>query len=411
MKKPIQFIIVLVVALISVSSSQAQTSIFTYQGKLNDAAAAATGTYQMQFALFPAASTGSQIGSTLTFDGSSLPAVQVTNGIFTVQLDFGSSPFTSGADRFLEISVKHAADILGYTTLAPRQQLTSSPYSIRTLAAGTADSLSANCVGCVTNSQINGVDGSKVTGTVANAGNATNAINATTATNATTANSATNFSGNLAGDVTGTQSSTVVASVGGQPSTNVAGGAQAANNATSTNTANTIVKRDASGNFTAGTVTANLSGNATTATTAANATTATTATNFSGSLAGDVGGTQGATAIQPNAVTATKIASSQVVKSLNGLKDSLTISGAGTTSVSTSGSTVTITGGGLTGVTAGNGSHGRRHLWQSYALGELRRRRHGHNGFPLRSRPHWSVLDLLRRKLRNPAPFHERYGR
>jgi hypothetical protein len=189
MKKLIRSITILVVALFGVAVSQAQTSVFTYQGRLNDGAAAGTGTYQMQFALFSAASGGTQIGSTLTFDGTGQPAVQVANGIFTVQLDFSSSPFTSGADRFLEISVKHAADP-GYTTLAPRQQLTSSPFSIRTLAAGTADALSSNCLGCVTDAQISGVDGSKVTGTVANATDATNATNATNAVNATTANSA-----------------------------------------------------------------------------------------------------------------------------------------------------------------------------------------------------------------------------
>ena len=193
MKKLILFITCLVLALSGVAVSKAQTSVFTYQGKLNDAAAAATGTYQMQFALFPGASTGAQIGPTVTFDGSSLPAVQVSNGIFTVQLDFGSSPFNSGADRFLEISVKHAADP-GYTTLAPRQQLTSSPYSIRTLSAGAADSLSSNCVACVNNAQISGVDGSKVTGMVANATNATNATVANTANSATTATNADNAS-------------------------------------------------------------------------------------------------------------------------------------------------------------------------------------------------------------------------
>ncbi len=70
--------------------------------------------------------------------------------------------------------------------------------------------------------------------------------------------------------------------------------ANSATTATSTNTASTIVSRDTSGNFSAGTITANLNGNATTAT---SATTATTATNFSGSLTGDVTGTQGATVV------------------------------------------------------------------------------------------------------------------
>jgi hypothetical protein len=67
---------------------------------------------------------------------------------------------------------------------------------------------------------------------------------------------AVNFSGSLSGDVTGNQTSTVVATVGGVTATIVASGATLANAATSLNTANTIVRRDASGNFTAGTITA-----------------------------------------------------------------------------------------------------------------------------------------------------------
>ncbi len=111
------------------------------------------------------------------------------------------------------------------------------------------------------------------------------------ANTATTAGSATSFSGSLAGDVTGTQGATVVASVGGQTAALVASGASAANTAASANTPDTIVKRDGSGNFTAGTITASLAGNANTATTAGSA------TSFSGSLAGDVTGTQGATVV------------------------------------------------------------------------------------------------------------------
>jgi formylglycine-generating enzyme required for sulfatase activity len=68
--------------------------------------------------------------------------------------------------------------------------------------------------------------------------------------------SAGSFTGSLAGDVTGTQSTTVVASVGGVAAANVAAGANLANAATSANTPNTLVKRDAIGNVSAGTVTA-----------------------------------------------------------------------------------------------------------------------------------------------------------
>ena len=165
---------------------RAQTTGFTYQGRLSEGANAANGSYQMQFSLFSAGPAGTQISSTLTFDGvgGNPPAVQVSNGVFTVQLDYGASAFPAGADRFLDIAVKRTTDPPAnpYTTLSPRQQLTASPYSIRTLSANAADSLSSVCVGCVTDANISSVAGSKVTGTVANA---TNAASATTAGNVT----------------------------------------------------------------------------------------------------------------------------------------------------------------------------------------------------------------------------------
>ena len=162
----------------------AQTTTFTYQGKLSDGATAASGTYDLGFALFDAATGGTQIGTATTRSN-----VSVANGIFTVQLDFGAAAF-SGANRFLEIAVRKTTEA-NFTTLTPRQSLTSSPYSIRTLSATAADALSTACVGCVTNAQINSVAGTKVTGTVANA---------TTATSATTANTAT-IAGNVSGVV------------------------------------------------------------------------------------------------------------------------------------------------------------------------------------------------------------------
>jgi hypothetical protein len=174
----------------------AQSSAFNYQGRLNDTGAAAAGTFQFQFKLYDAASGGNQVGSTL-----SDVSVSVTNGTFSVSLDFGAAAF-SGTDRYLEIAVRKTAGD-SYTTLTPRQKINSAPYSNK----------------------------------------------------ANTANSATNFSGNLTGDVTGTQNATVVTSVGGQTSTSVAGAVQATTNATSVNTANTIVKRDANGRFAAAGIT------------------------------------------------------------------------------------------------------------------------------------------------------------
>jgi hypothetical protein len=74
--------------------------------------------------------------------------------------------------------------------------------------------------------------------------------------------------------------------------------ANSATTGASTNTPSALVLRDASGNFAAGTITASLVGNAT------------IATNFTGSLVGDVTGTQGATTVATvGGITAANVAS------------------------------------------------------------------------------------------------------
>lgn len=136
----------------------AQTTEFTYQGRLIIASAPATSNYDFEFDLFDAVSGGVQVGSTLTRS-----SVTVANGDFSVKLDFGDQ-FPS-ANRFLEIRVRLTGGGGAFTPLSPRQQITSAPYAIRSLNAGTA-------------------------------------------TNATTA---VDFTGTLAGDVTGTQAATTIA--------------------------------------------------------------------------------------------------------------------------------------------------------------------------------------------------------
>lgn len=116
--------------LLAASAIHAQTTAFTYQGKLTDGGNPASGSYDLQFALFD--SGGTQIGSPLTRAGT-----VVAGGIFTVQLDFGVGAFP-GANRFLEIGVRPAG-VGSFTTLSPRQQISSTPYAIRTLSAATAD--------------------------------------------------------------------------------------------------------------------------------------------------------------------------------------------------------------------------------------------------------------------------------
>lgn len=160
---------------IAAVSAFAQTSAFTYQGRFTDAGVQqpTNGTYSMTFRLYDAASGGgNQIGAPIT------TSVTVVNGIFAARLDFGAAAFSTTGARYLEIQV-------GASVLTPRQEITSAPFSIRASNAGSADSLSANCVSCVADAQINSVSGAKITGTVANAANAATANAATTAGNVT----------------------------------------------------------------------------------------------------------------------------------------------------------------------------------------------------------------------------------
>jgi formylglycine-generating enzyme required for sulfatase activity len=107
----------------------AQGTAFTYQGRLTDGVNPASGTYDFQFALYDSAGGAGTVGSPVP-----KLAVGVTNGLFTVALDFGDGLFT-GAARWLEIAAKtNAASV--YVTLSPRQPLTPTPYALYAPAAG-----------------------------------------------------------------------------------------------------------------------------------------------------------------------------------------------------------------------------------------------------------------------------------
>ncbi|MEQ1922204.1 MAG: hypothetical protein ABL952_06820 [Pyrinomonadaceae bacterium] len=102
----------------------AQTTAFTFQGRLTEASMPATGTYDFQFALYDAGGTLINPPAPIVRTG-----VAVTNGAFVAQLDFGTAGFPS-ADRYLEIRVTRPADP-SYTALTPRQRITTTPYAIR----------------------------------------------------------------------------------------------------------------------------------------------------------------------------------------------------------------------------------------------------------------------------------------
>lgn len=93
-------------------------TLFTYQGSLMESGSPMDGTVDLEVSLWNALAAGSQIGAT-----QSMVAVPVTDGIFSLELDFGAAALAG--DRWLEIAVNT-------TTLAPRQKVNASPYSIQT---------------------------------------------------------------------------------------------------------------------------------------------------------------------------------------------------------------------------------------------------------------------------------------
>jgi len=117
-------------------------SAFSYQGRLNSGGDPANGSYDLQFAVFDAGTNGSQLGSALTN-----AATAVSNGLFTVTLDFGAGVF-SGASRWLAIGVRTNGGG-PFVPLSPRQPLLPVPYAILANSA-------SNLLGALPASQLSG---------------------------------------------------------------------------------------------------------------------------------------------------------------------------------------------------------------------------------------------------------------
>lgn len=138
----------------SIEAATALGNGFAYQGRLTDSGNPANGSYDLRFVLYDAEVGGSQIGQTV-----SLSSVPVTNGLFTVTLDFGTSTATAtatatgsaspspsatatavsvnvwdGNARWIEIAVRTAGSS-SYTVLSPRQAVNPVPYALYAKAA------------------------------------------------------------------------------------------------------------------------------------------------------------------------------------------------------------------------------------------------------------------------------------
>ncbi len=158
-------------------STFAQGTAFTYQGRLNDGANPANGIYDLRFAIYDLNSGGAQQGNLVTN-----AATGVSNGLFTVALDFGNQ--FPGANRWLEIGVRSNGGG-AFSVLSPRHQIRATPYAI-TAGNVTGPVAAANITGTLPAAQLpssvvtNGASGVNFTGTFSGNGAGITGVNVST---------------------------------------------------------------------------------------------------------------------------------------------------------------------------------------------------------------------------------------
>jgi hypothetical protein len=166
-KKTLRTIFHLSLALACASLANAQTTAFTYQGKLTDNGNPANGSYTLTFRLYNDAT----LNAAANLQGTYIPPNPLTavNGMFTTTLNFGAAPFT-GQRLWLEIEIDSnpSGPLNPVVTLSPRTELTSAPYAITAQSASTvangaigASQLAVNAVGPL-NLQANSVTSAKI---------------------------------------------------------------------------------------------------------------------------------------------------------------------------------------------------------------------------------------------------------
>lgn len=146
----------------------AQSTAFNFQGRMNEGSAPANGRYDLQFKLFDAITGGTQLGPSVVRSNTTL-----IDGVFGVQLDFGSSPYIDANQYFLEIGVRPNGSSNPHVILGARQQVLSVPIAVRSdrsrtsgqadLATVAIDALNANQATTATTA----VDSQKLGGTAA----------------------------------------------------------------------------------------------------------------------------------------------------------------------------------------------------------------------------------------------------
>ncbi|MBI5385933.1 MAG: tail fiber domain-containing protein [Verrucomicrobia bacterium] len=108
---------------------------FTYQGRLTDGGAPASGSYELTFQLWDDPLAGNSVSKLVT------NAAVIAGGLFTTPLDFGSGLFEGGG-LWLQIGVRTNGSGGAFNPLTPRQPITPTPQAIHAATAGTARTVS-----------------------------------------------------------------------------------------------------------------------------------------------------------------------------------------------------------------------------------------------------------------------------
>ncbi|MBP7687888.1 MAG: tail fiber domain-containing protein [Thermoflexales bacterium] len=100
-------------------------SSFSYQGRLIKNGQPVSDTCNLSLSLWDSSNGGNFLNSN-TFN-----SIPISNGLFTVQLDYGATTFAGDA-RWIETAVRCTGDA-NYITLEPRTKLTATPYALYSL--------------------------------------------------------------------------------------------------------------------------------------------------------------------------------------------------------------------------------------------------------------------------------------
>ena len=120
------------------------SSAFTYQGELYDSGQPAIGSFDLRFTPYADAANPSLLGPPVVVED-----VLVSEGVFTAKVDFGAGFFV-GDQVWLEVAVRpfDSVDPNAFQALAPRQELTASPYTLKPAPGSVTDvELAGDAVG------------------------------------------------------------------------------------------------------------------------------------------------------------------------------------------------------------------------------------------------------------------------